>query len=547
MSRLYKAKDSQKQIIDYIKEIVEQLINIEIYLYFLVVIVVLPLYLKDDYNHISSNKYSMFKSTSLNIVKCLIPLLILYVVIQCYKRIKAQSMIKEKSALKRNSLFLPDIFAGIYIMDVFLSYFLSNYKEEALWGTKSWYIGLYTISVAIGSYFLISQLWKRWDIVPAVFVPVSMFIFILGILNRFSIFPIDFGYTGPDYISTIGNINWYCGYIVTVLFGGVYFLWSEKKSNKGAVIFWFVYSSIGFTTLITQGSNSALLALAAVFTILLACSFQDVDRFKGFSRVLLAFSLACLFVNITRHLFPEAMNYPDKIWDSITFSPITYFSCFLSIGIWMTANFLEKKNIKSKKLPFQLTVGLVIIVAATLIGFIGLIIWNTLNPGSLGILSKYSLFTFSSEWGSYRGATWMAGIYSFQELDIQGKLFGVGPNCMSAFLQNEGSDRINLLLEEAFSGSRLTNAHNEWLTVLVNTGIVGFISYVGFIISACIYLIKAGSNSRIAGACGICLVAYSANNFVSFQQIVNYTTVFVIVGIGMAYRDKKVVSGKERN
>lgn len=53
--------------------------------------------------------------------------------------------------------------------------------------------------------------------------------FSLGYVNKFGLLPVDPEYVTPSFISTIGNINWYCGYLVTILFGGVYLLWRMEE------------------------------------------------------------------------------------------------------------------------------------------------------------------------------------------------------------------------------------------------------------------------------------------------------------------------------
>ena len=36
----------------------------------------------------------------------------------------------------------------------------------------------------------------------------------------------------------------------------------------------------------------------------------------------------------------------------------------------------------------------------------------------------------------------------------------------------------------------------------------------------------------LVGACGFCVLAYTVNNMFSFHQVMNISTVFVIMGIG---------------
>ena len=139
---------------------------------------------------------------------------------------------------------------------------------------------------------------------------------------------------------------------------------------------------------------------------------------------------------------------------------------------------------------------------------------------------------FSAAWGSNRGATWSAGARCFWEADLLHKIFGVGPDCMYAFLSNEASPELQNMVYDFFYGNRLTNAHNEWLTILVDIGVLGLVSYAGMMISVIRNFLHAGKKSMLVGACGFCVLAYTVNNMFSFQQVMNISTVFVIMGIG---------------
>lgn len=48
---------------------------------------------------------------------------------------------------------------------------------------------------------------------------------------------------------------------------------------------------------------------------------------------------------------------------------------------------------------------------------------------------------------------------------------------MYAFLSNEASPELQNMVYDFFYGNRLTNAHNEWLTILVDIGVLGLVSY----------------------------------------------------------------------
>jgi O-antigen ligase len=90
-------------------------------------------------------------------------------------------------------------------------------------------------------------------------------------------------------------------------------------------------------------------------------------------------------------------------------------------------------------------------------------------------------------------------------------------------------------VNEKFGTLRLTNAHNEWLTILVNQGIVGIVGFAGIICSAVYRYIKDRKVCIAPAVCGIGILAYTINNIFSFQTSMNVPTMFVLLGIGEAY------------
>ena len=123
----------------------------------------------------------------------------------------------------------------------------------------------------------------------------------------------------------------------------------------------------------------------------------------------------------------------------------------------------------------------------------------------------------------------------FAEQSFWHKLIGVGPDAMSAYLYRDGSGEVKALVQENFGSLILTNAHNEWVTVLVNTGILGAVAFGGMMVTGIRRFLKEAGLEKIVCACGFCLLAYTVNNVFSFQQSMNTATVFAVFGMGGAF------------
>ena len=252
--------------------------------------------------------------------------------------------------------------------------------------------------------------------------------------------------------------------------------------------------------------------------------------------VLMIFCIACCGVSLLCSLFPQTVTYPEGIPSLLTASSFPWIASVFLMILLLAIRKWSDKAFFSKILRFFSLIFLFLIAMSGII-FLALLVKNTLSPGSIGFLSRYSVFTFTPEWGSKRGATWRAGFLCFAEQPLLKKLIGIGPDCMGIYTLQDAGLPIKELLQAQFSGLTLTNTHNEWLTILLNLGILGLCGFMGMTGSACFRFfccgIKGhGKYSHFIGACGMCVFAYTVHNLFSFQQITNVTLLFLLLGIG---------------
>lgn len=514
------------------------LCDIVISVYMIVILMVLPLYNK-GYARIGTEKETFFLKNMTYGAKTLLPVFLLWLLFRLVTAVQKKELPKftEWPAGLWKNLSVTDRFAVFYGIAVLVSYLFTNYREEALWGTASWRMGMWTQLGAVIVYFMISRMWQWKSWIPALVLPVSAVVFSLGYVNKFGLLPVDPEYVTPSFISTIGNINWYCGYLVTILFGGVYLLWRMEEKMTWKKLLLMAYVTIGFASLATQGSSSGIVTFAVVMFVLFGMSVKDSVRMEVFWQEMTMFSAACLITCVLRRLniFSRELIL-EGITDLLTFSIAGIFMTILSGIILYWIHRTRVRRSYPEKMLHRIYCGIAIAVPVMILLVLLLTLINTLAGGALTPnitdpnVTKW--LTFNVSWGSARGGTWAAGARCFWEADFLHKIFGVGPDCLYAFLSNEGSVGLQTMVNDRFGGNRLTNAHNEWLTVLVDIGVLGLVSYAGMMITAIRDFLRAGENKMLVGACGICVLAYTVNNMFSFQQVMNISTVFVIMGIG---------------
>lgn len=540
-AEINRADDKLQKFAVAAEDIISILIDVVVSIYMFLIIIELPLYFENGYEHIGSDKSYIFRQISFKIGIFAYVLLLMYIVARIVEKRHDIIGLSKLKKLSPKNLSLTDMFVLIYAVGVIVSYICSAYKDEALIGAYKWNMGTLSQLTLVSVYFFISRFWKKHAWIPALALPVSGGIFLLGYINRFGIFPIDMKLYSPEFISTIGNINWYCGYVVTVLFAGIALWWLSGPLKKWQNIFLAVYTAAGFATLVTQGSDSGLFTLALILIVMFCLSSHRENMLK-FGEIICILSVVCILTGFIGKYTPLKEAFEQNIVEyplvkAMTGSLMTVIMtivsfAFLAIIVLCGENKCFNAFFKWVRIA---------VCCAALIGIIGTIAFIAVNTAKGGSLTEgmgsfaESILYFTIDWGSGRGASFRAAVWSFAEQDFLHKLVGIGPDCMSAYVYGDGSERVLSVVTEKFGSLRLTNAHSEWLTILINQGIIGFTSFAGMICSAVYRFIKKRDVNVIVAACGMGVLAYTLNNIFSFQTSVNTPTMFILLGVGECY------------
>lgn len=538
MAKLYKDKNRQDEgKFGLIEELFRFFLNMTAVIYMIAMLVILPFYNQDGFKHIGTDKSVFFRTWGNRLMAAALCLAAVFCIV---KRINL-AVQKEKISVRKlaKRFLVTDYFAAGFGIAVVLSHFCSMYRSEAKWGAAGWFMGTLPQLILVGSYFLVSAGWEPNRILPFLTLPVSAVVFLLGIVNKFGVYPIDMKVKNPGFISTIGNINWFCGYLVVVLFFAIGYFIFEDEMKKWLRILFAVHITLGFAALETQGSDSGILALGIMLVVLFCFSSRDSERLFRFATAVFLLASCGLIIWIIRkkEIWKVLLSTADRGTELLTNSIFAFIFFAGALALLIVSVILKRKEIPVKILHSlsRILAGLMILILA---GYVIFLWQNTVKQGAIGEklgLRDQSAFVMKPEWGSNRGATWGAGAMVFAEQNLVHKLVGVGPDCMSAYIYSDGSEKLVDLVTTTFGTAKLTNAHNEWLTILVDEGILGLITFAGMIGTAVVLYLRRGSKNAMACACGLAVLAYTVNNIFSFQQSMCTPTMFIFLGIGAAW------------
>ena len=490
--------------------------------YLIIILIIFPLFMKNGYEKIGETKFVFWKYITISVVIIFAFLLLLQFL--CQKR-------KDIYLFNEKNFSVTDVCFIFYGCSIILSYSVSAYKETALWGSNGWFMGCLTHLLLIAVYFGISRLWKYQDMIWITVLLGSVIVFLLGIMNRFSIYPLPVQQSQPDFISTLGNINWFCGYwsvlwpvgVCIFIFSNA--LWVRLVSG--------IYLIIAGVTGVIQGSSSAFLSIFMVYYLLFLICRKKRQWIKHYLWSGILWCISCQLVRLLRLFFPDRYNYAtDNLCGWITGNSATiYIGILLGAG-YLVLYLMERGDrvkiyeILKSALMQKIIIGIPIILLLIYLVIAGL---NTKLEQGIWGLKGNELFLLNGKWGSTRGITWSAGLQIFSELSLAEKLLGVGPDCFAEYAY--GNQELSRMLSQEFGSLRLTNAHNEWITALVNLGIVGLCSYMGIFFSVLIKYLRWGNQNQRFFIPVLCAVSYGIHNIVSFAQILNLPFLILILGM----------------
>lgn len=528
-----KTKETANEPLSVTRFILSMIVSV----YVLVILIALALVYRDKYFDIGDFKFEMYAKVT---GAMLVLAGVVWITHMIFFIIKQKSVGNLMQYFKESvhKLTILDWFVLAYGVITILSYLLSDFKEDTLAGYPGWNMGLLSQLSFVLLYFFTSRFWN--DSWKKVFVWVlctaSALAFIVAILHRFMIDPLGF-YEGIDssyyirFLSTIGQATWYSSFLCSVLPIGVVLFWFCDKRWQRICLG--VYCFLGFSTLVTQNSDSAFLALAAIFFSLFCLSFGSNKEIKRFLETVILALASMRMMGILQLAFPDRAVRLDKI--SIFFSQnnLLWIVILVLAAIYALIIVTDKREqFKIEEWKWIRTLAVILLVGGFVV-MLNLIVQTTRGelPSMMAGLYDSRYFNFNEFWGNNRGFNWSISAKMFAEYPLKEKIIGIGPDAYANYSYLHYAEEVSA----KWGDSVLTNAHNEWLNMLVNEGVLGFISYVGVFISAAWLFVKNRKKEIMLMAVAVCIFSYFLHNVFCYQQVMCTPVIFLLLGIGGCY------------
>lgn len=446
--------------------------------------VILPLFFQDRYFDMLEAKYICFKVIGFILVTSITTSLFLKIVTKQFKL---------KVDLMKVSILL-------FLVSCTISTFLSYVPAYSFDGSQGFYIGLLTVSIIAISILYISTL---KPLKPVFYLPVlvcCVVIYSITILHSMEIDVLDMHNNiltaaYHKYLSTIGNINWFNGYIClsAILFITLYLL-------KGKIIY-LISSIFALSNILLIGSDGLYIGIAFCLCALFFIIFSGKDTLKH--------TIVLLTVLITEVIIIKYVPLFTNHLESMEGFCRLVFNKYMIITLIGLLLFLLLIYLK---LDTKFYKPLAILCSLSL--FISII-----------AVFAYTMNNDGNYFGNNRMFIWKRSfdVY-FNQYSLKEKLFGTGLEMCRNLYQ----------LLSSFTGQIITTSHSEPIQLLVTTGLAGYLSYLIFIGSYIFTFIQQKAyKNPLKTAISIALLAYFGQSLTVSTTIPNLAFMAILITLFM--------------
>lgn len=367
---------------------------------------------------------------------------------------------------------------GLYLMFCLISTCLSQWRDIAIWGLADGEGFLIFVLYAM-VFFFVSQLGRIhwWYLIPVVVSVVCNGV--LSILQYFGKNPFllyGAGYTyydgnlkyGNTFMGTIGNVNYFSAYLAMVVIALVLaFVLYQNRLTKWLPIPIF----FGMVAMVFCESTCGLVGLAVALVLL--SPWVIVSGVELYRSIITVGVLATAFgvCNLLQHEYTN-----DILRLYIQGNGFAYFGLCVALFCTILGVVLYPKQ-QSILLDEKKTTKIIssLVVFGCVCGMAGLYL-IPFSTGMIGEIHSMMHGDIQETFGTSRVKVWQEVI----PLVPEKFWFGGGPDTLSQRVNYVFTRYIPEL--DYIVTSNITTAHNDFLNILVNTGVFALLAYIGFLV-----------------------------------------------------------------
>lgn len=483
------------------------------YIYLLVMFGLFPVFYPGHLIGINSVKNSFFIIATA-IYLCMMAIPLVSTIIQC---------IKDYRNVKLNLL---DCFVSLFLASVLISTLAAFDRSHAIYGNDNIKTGAIVLAFCGIAYFTVKKYAQCTRALVLLNLAASAFIYLSGIFLTCQTDILNMQKNIIDeqktaFISPIGNVDFNVSYISLMLPAAmVMFMICKEKVLRyllAASVFLGIMDSFCVRT------ESGIILMGFLFALLLYFALEKEQWIENYIIIVQNFCAASITVFLLKtilqdHMYPfSGLNLYFLRIETVIIELVLF-----SFLFWIRR---RKKIPETEKLfkiqKYYKWTGICLAVA----GITWILILNLfLKEQMTGTV--WDVFLLQDNMFSFRGYIWIRSMKEFVKLPLVNQIFGCGSGCYIDFIYPAYGEEMVEIFQAAFY-----EPHNDFLQVLVTTGIAGVIGYFGMIFGTIAAACKKRKERSMQIIIIMVLAAYLLQGLVNSYTIFVIPLVFIIAGM----------------
>lgn len=504
-----KKKKKQKNKID-ISEIFGREIT---YVYLLVMFGLFPVFYPGHLIGIHSVKSSFFTAASA-----------VYICLLAIPLISQITLItKQHRNIKPN---LISGFAMLFLVSVAISTLAALNKENAIYGNDNIKTGAIVLAFCGIAYFTVKKYARCNRTLVLVNLAASAFIYLSGIFLTCQMDILNMQKNIIDaqkiaFISPIGNVDFNVSYISLMLPAAMVMFLTCRETMLRYLLAVSVY--LGFMDSFCVRTDSGIILMLFLIVLLLYFALEKEQWLESYIILIQIFCAA----NISTYLLKTILQGHMYPFSGLALYLLRIETVILELILFALLFWIRKRN----KVPgtekllsiqkYYKRIGLSLFA----VGIVWILISNLFLREQL-TGTVWGAFLLRDSLVNYRGYIWIRSIKEFAKLPLVNQLFGCGAGCFIDFIYPSYGTEMIETFQAAFY-----EPHNDFVQVLITTGIAGVIGYFGMIFGTIVTAFKKRKERNLQMIVIMVLAAYLLQGLVNSYTIFVIPLVFIIMGM----------------
>ena len=408
---------------------------------------------------------------------------------------------------------------GAVVVSGVVSTVLSLSPQASFWGLGGYYGGCMMVLFTAAVY-LAARAFAPQKILNGLAFCLGITTALVTVLYVLNIFNIDLIGTYADtavveraqFFSTLGQKNFCSGFMAFAL-PLVFYAFLTARGVRHTVLYGIPAFFGGLALAVVDAEGLALGIGAAVLVLL--CQKDFTTRTLRRVAVIGAF----FFFNAGWMQYMRTHVYTQGGKPMLAaLGHVGWTGFFVCLAVWAVLYF----GLRGREIPLYKAGRAV--AGVMLLGAVVLALLANFWPGfpSLGRLDD--VLIFNDDWGTYRGIAWRITAETWLAQPLWRKLFGVGPGMMHTAVAAWAGADITARMKTFYA------AHNEYLELLLTTGVAGLAAWLWFV---AVHLRKAAKNWLRPGVApvALALVSYLAHAVISIRVSMIFPEIMLLFAL----------------